>query len=68
MHAAWAGYKTEQEWVDLGYVISQNPDQSRFITRIINYAGGQSDMPQALGALPDAEYQTLLDWVENIPP
>lgn len=68
IHDPWSGYMNEQDWADQGLVVFGDTANSKFITRIINYGGGDSNMPEGLGALPDAEYDTLLEWVENIPP
>lgn len=65
-HGEWAAYKNTQDWVSRqSLVISGDPDQSSLIFRIINHGGAVSDMPQGGQALPDAEFQTLVDWVTD---
>lgn len=63
-HAKWAEYTNEQDWVNDGLVVLGNADQSELITRIKNYGGVGSDMPQGGSALPSNEYETLRTWVQ----
>ncbi len=64
-HAQWAAYKNQEDWVSQGLVNAGNKDTSPVINRIINYGANFSDMPQGGGLLPVAEYNKLVDWVEN---
>lgn len=66
-HNAWAAYTNEQDWISKGYVVENDPDNSKLIFRIINHGSTDSNMPLGLGPLPNDEYQDLVDWVTNIP-
>lgn len=66
-HSGWSSYTTEESWLASGYITAQNPDASSLITRIKNY-GPSGDMPLGAGALPQSEFDTLVNWVQNITP
>lgn len=65
-HASWSKYTNQQNWVDQGLVIPNDPDNSRLINRIINYGGASSDMPIVGGPLPSAEFDALKAWVQAL--
>lgn len=67
IHDAWATYQDNAAWLDSGMILRGDPDNSYFIQRIINAGGASSNMPQGGSALPDAEYQHLRKWIEEIP-
>lgn len=67
IHSPWAGYVNEQTWIDKDYVVPQDTANSLIIRRTINSNQVNANMPQGGSALPDAEYQILLDWINNIP-
>ncbi len=62
-HPGWADLETDQQWVDKGLVVPGNTQDSLVINRLINSG---STMPLGGSALPDAQYQMLLDWVEQL--
>lgn len=64
IHNKWAAYKSS-EWQNERTITPGNPSASTFITRMKNYST-QGDMPQDTGSIPDDEYDSLLDWVENL--
>lgn len=64
-HSEWSGFTTEAKWEEEDLVVPGNPDNSKFITRILNTGRNESDMPQGGSPLPDEEYEILVDWVEN---
>lgn len=65
-HSQWSEYTNEQDWVtNENLVTFGDPDNSQLITRIINYGGTGSNMPQGGKKLPDAEYNALKDWVTS---
>lgn len=66
-HSGWSAYTTEEAWISTGYVIAQNPNASSLVTRIKNY-GPSGDMPLNAGALPQAEFDAIVNWVQNITP
>lgn len=63
-HNAWAGYDTDDKWVDSGRVQAGDPGGSPLILRLKNEG---SDMPKNKPMLSDEDYQTLKDWITNIP-
>ncbi len=65
IHSPWAGYTNEKTWADKNLIINGNADNSQIIIRTINTGGG-GDMPQGGTAIPDDEYQTLLDWIKSL--
>jgi hypothetical protein len=65
IHSPWAGYTKEQTWDDKNLIVPGNAQNSQIIVRTINTGGG-GDMPQGGTALPDAEYQILLDWINSL--
>jgi hypothetical protein len=62
-HAEWNAYSTDAQWVASGKVVSGNATGSVVVSRTIN-AG--SDMPLGGSALPQTEYQSLLDWINQM--
>lgn len=66
-HSVWADYTTNAEWIASGLIIKGDPRNSRLIYRIKNSGQADSDMPLGGSALPDSEYDALVEWVENIP-
>lgn len=66
IHNSWASYTNEQDWIDEGLVVANDPDASRAIFRIINHGSTDSNMPLGLGPLPNDEYEDLVEWVDNI--
>lgn len=65
-HAQWSEYTNKQDWVDNeNLVVPLEPDNSQLITRIINHGRANNDMPRGGKALPDADYQALVDWVAD---
>lgn len=66
-HGAWAGLRTEAQWIDSGLIVPNSPDNSALIRSIVNSNAPGANMPPS-GALSDQEYQTLRRWIENITP
>jgi hypothetical protein len=64
IHNKWAAYKSS-EWQNEGTIAPGDSDASTFITRIKNY-GPTGDMPQDTGSIPDDEFESLVDWVDNL--
>lgn len=62
-HRSWSHYKTEKMWINAGLIVAGDPASSKVIYRLVN-AG--SNMPPGSGALPQEDYQALLDWVKLI--
>lgn len=60
---------SEAEFVLSGWISPQNPSSSKLITRLKNYPlkDGSQNMPSGVATLTDAEYRTLVSWVENVP-
>lgn len=67
-HSNYAGFKSEQAWKDAGFVVGGNTDASTIITRIRNYEGTGSDMPDDSGPIPDEEFAALKTWVQSVVP
>ncbi len=67
-HASWAKYRTSASWVATGLVVPGDANSSQFIRRIINSGleGANSNMPRNNGALPNDEYQYLVDWINSL--
>lgn len=67
IHDNWASLQDNNAWIDTGLIQRQSPETSYFVQRIINYGGTSSNMPQGGTPLPDAEYQHLLKWIDEMP-
>lgn len=63
-HSEWLNYTTDDDWLNYGLIIRGDAANSLLIQRTVN-AGG--NMPQGGSPLSPAEYQVLLDWINNIP-
>jgi hypothetical protein len=66
-HNNWAAYTDDDKWIASGLVHRGDPDNSSFITRIINSGHPGANMPEGLGALPDSEFQILRKWISEMP-
>ena len=63
-HDQWASYTNDAAWKTSGRVVAGSTAGSTMITRLKNQGGNMpTDNPQ----IPDAEYQTLLEWVQMMP-
>ena len=62
VHNVWATYTNNAAWIDSG-MISNLPENSYFMQRIINSGGSGANMPQGGSALPNQEYETLKKWI-----
>lgn len=62
-HTDMAGYTTSQDYINSGRVVASDTVSSTIINRLIN-AG--STMPLGGSALPAAEYNALVDWVNSL--
>lgn len=65
IHNKWSAFTNEADWENESTVVPGNSDASSFITRMQNY-DNQGDMPQASSAIPDEEYDILVDWVDSL--
>jgi uncharacterized membrane protein len=66
-HDYFASLNTSQKWVDSGQVVKQSPNTSYLIQRLKRFNGGNnSNMPVGEDITQD-EYNTLINWVQNIP-
>ena len=64
----FANLVTNEMWINSGYVIQSDTENSSLIYRLKNYAGPRSDMPTGTSSsIPTSEYQILLDWIETMP-
>lgn len=67
-HQNWSTYTTNEKWINESGVINKNdPANSQFIIRIINTNTASSNMPEGGSALPDAEYDLLNKWIDEMP-
>jgi hypothetical protein len=66
-HVQWANFKSNQDWIDANLVIPGQPEDSLLIKRIINSNQVGNNMPPGGSPLPDGEYDSLTEWVTNIP-
>jgi hypothetical protein len=62
-HNKWAGFTTDQQYIDNFDVIPGDAVNSLLISRLKN-AG--SDMPKDNPQISESEYNVLLDWVSGI--
>lgn len=63
-HNSWNQYNSDQDWLDQGLVIKGDFRGSQIISRLQNEG---SDMPLFAAQIPEADYQLLKDWIENMP-
>lgn len=63
-HAAWGAFRTEEDWIRAGLVVPGDRASSPLITDLLNEGG---DMPLGGRALPESDYQTLVQWIEELP-
>jgi uncharacterized membrane protein len=66
-HNSWAEYKSNAAWISSGLIIQNDSQNSSFLNRIINSAQVGANMPLNGTALPDAEYDHLVQWIEGMP-
>lgn len=62
-HNSWANLKSDAAWLASGTVVAGNTGGSSLISRLKNVGG---DMPKLNPQIPEAEYQTLIDWVNGL--
>jgi hypothetical protein len=60
---SWSGYRTNQDWLNSGLVIKDNPSGSRLITQLKN-AGGT--MPQNNSPMASDDYDAITAWIRNM--
>ncbi|MBK26411.1 MAG: hypothetical protein CME70_20595 [Halobacteriovorax sp.] len=63
-HEAWSSYKNDAAWKASGLVVAGSVAASKMITRLKNQGG---NMPADAPQISDAEYQTLVEWVQQMP-
>jgi hypothetical protein len=66
-HNTWAQYQSNGDWLSSGLINRGDANNSQLILRIINTEGQDSDMPKNSSRLPDAEYEWLKKWINEIP-
>ncbi len=62
-HTSWSAYKTDQDWIEQGYVELGNAKGSTLVQMLINDGG---NMPQGGSALSDSDYNAILDWINGM--
>lgn len=63
IHAFWAPFDTNEEWVASGRVIAGDADNSTLVKKLKNYGG---NMPDQAPELSDTEAQAIKDWINSI--
>lgn len=63
-HNSWIQYNTDNLWIKNGLIVKGEFRDSQLISRLQNEG---SDMPLLAAQIPEADYQILKDWIENIP-
>ena len=63
IHNTWAGFTTDQAWLDSIFVNQSDSQNSLLIRRLINNG---SDMPQGGSALSDQEINDLESWIDGL--
>lgn len=61
-HDSFSAYNSKQDWINSGYITQGDADNSFMIGWMSN-AGGT--MPLGSGPIPNDEFQTLLDWINE---
>lgn len=64
-HSSWSEYTNQSDWLTNQRVVPDQVSDSKLVTRIVNYGGASSDMPQGQSALPPDEYEKIRVWVET---
>jgi mono/diheme cytochrome c family protein len=62
-HSAFAGYTTDNAWINAGQVVAGDFDGSYIIQKLINYG---SNMPLGGSALSNDDIETLTTWISNL--
>jgi hypothetical protein len=65
IHAGWAAYDTDAEWIASGRVVAGDPAASTLVTKLKNYVPA-GNMPDQAPPLSDTQYQAILDWVNGM--
>ena len=65
IHAGWAAYDTDAEWIASGRVVAGDPASSTLVTKLKNYVPA-GNMPDQAPPLTDTQYQAILDWVNGM--
>jgi cytochrome c5 len=63
-HDQWAAFTNDANWKTSGRVVAGSTAGSSLITRLKNQGG---DMPADNPQISDANYRTLIDWVQLMP-
>ncbi len=68
VHDTWASYTTNEMWIKSGSnrVLPGRAQDSNLIIRIINSGHTNSNMPIGGSALPNDEYDALVEWIDNL--
>ncbi len=65
-HASFA-LNSEVDFVRQGFVVPGEPDQSMIIYRSRHYGGSNSNMPLGNSTYSEADHNSLVAWVDNMP-
>ncbi len=63
-HDQWSSYTNDAAWKASGRVVAGSVAGSTVITRLKNQGG---NMPADAPQISDTEYQTLVEWVQQMP-
>ena len=63
-HDQWSSFRNDAAWKASGRVVAGSTAGSTLITRLKNQGG---NMPEDNPQIADAEYQTLIEWVQLMP-
>lgn len=62
-HGDWKNYKTSQDWIDHGLIVSGAPTNSDIYNSLIQNGGGMPKSPYS--PLTSAEVETLRTWINT---
>jgi|GEM_PF-2042286 len=62
-HSGWAAYDSDTDWSE-SRLINLGDSKSSRIIRYLKNTGG--NMPLGSGAIPEVEYQSLLEWIDKL--
>jgi mono/diheme cytochrome c family protein len=63
-HNSWVQYNSDSSWIKSSLVIKGDFRGSALISRLQNEG---SDMPLFAAQIPEADFQILKEWIENMP-
>lgn len=65
-HDSWGAYNTDDAWKKSGNIVAGNAAASLIVTRLKLYGTGNADMPKGAGALTQAEYDKIKNWIDGL--